>query len=65
MNLIIKDGWMLNVLPSYQKYKKLPKKKKKGKKREKGQEKLLVTTFKLPTITLCFLGQNFLLLASL
>jgi hypothetical protein len=45
--------------------KSYPKKKKKGKKREKGQEKLLVTTFKLPTITLCFLGQNFLPLASL
>jgi hypothetical protein len=28
---------------------------------EKGQAKLLVNTFKLPAITLCFLGQNFLL----
>jgi hypothetical protein len=65
MSVIIKDGWMLNVPQSYQKYKKLPKQKKKAKKREKGQEKLLDTTFKLPTITLCFLGQNFLLLASL
>jgi hypothetical protein len=23
MNVMIKEGWMLNVLPSYQKYKKL------------------------------------------
>ncbi len=58
------DGcWMSSqVTKSTKSY---PKKKKKGKKREKGQEKLLVTTFKLPTITLCFLGQNFLPLASL
>jgi ABC-type transporter MlaC component len=45
---------------SYQK-----KKEKKPKKKKKGQEELLVTRFKLPTITLCFLGQNFLLVASL
>jgi hypothetical protein len=51
--------------PKLPKVQKVTKKKKKAKKREKGQEKLLVTTFKLPTITLCFLGQNFLLLASL
>lgn len=61
MNAIIKDGWMLNVLPSYQKYKKLwPKKKlqnlvKKVTKNEKGyEESMLVTTFKLPIITLGF-----------
>jgi hypothetical protein len=61
MNVIIKDGWMLNVPSSYQKYKKLSQEKKlqnlvkKVTKNKKGQkESLLATTFKLLVITLGF-----------
>jgi hypothetical protein len=58
MNVTIKDGWMLNVLPKVQKIitkKKLQNLVKKVTKNEKGyEESLLVTTFKLPVITLGF-----------
>jgi len=55
-----KDGWMLNIPPSYQKVKKITNNKKTTK-NEKGLEKLLATTLKLLVITLGFLGQNCLL----
>jgi hypothetical protein len=57
-----KDGWMLNIPPSYQKVKKKIQIVKKTKtKNEKGLEKLFATTLKLLVITLGFLGQNCLL----
>ncbi len=49
-----KDGWMLNIPPSYQKVKKTTK-------NEKGLEKLFAATLKSLVITLGFLGQNCLL----
>jgi hypothetical protein len=55
MNVIIKNGRMLNVPSSYQKCKKVTKFSKKSKKNEKGEEESLpATTFKLLPTTLGF-----------